>query len=104
MTRWLEAARGLSDLGKEPKKPKKPQAGEVNSVNSVFSETREGFAGDPRARLDAARARVARLLDADGIARTDAAIEAVWAEAEALAAVRESAGVGAPSILTATDR
>jgi 3-methyladenine DNA glycosylase Tag len=59
---------------------------------------------DPRARLDAARARVARLVDADGIARTDAAIEAVWDEAEALAAVREAEGTGAPSILTARDR
>ena len=47
---------------------------------------------DPRARLDAARPRVARLVDADGIARTDAAIKAVWDEAEALAAMRQAEG------------
>ena len=49
-------------------------------------------APDLRARLDTARARVARLVDADGIARSDAAITAVWDEAEALAAVREAEG------------
>jgi hypothetical protein len=47
---------------------------------------------DPRARLDEARARVAALADPDGICRTDAAIEAVWDEAEALAALRQAGG------------
>jgi len=53
-------------------------------------------APDIRARLDEARARVARLADPDGVARSDAAIEAVWDEAEALAALRQAGGASDP--------
>jgi hypothetical protein len=49
-------------------------------------------APDLRARLEEARARVARLADADGVARSDAAIEATWDAAEALAALRAAGG------------
>ena len=46
---------------------------------------RLGRLGQERSHLDAARAHIACLADADGIARSDAAIEAVWDWAEALA-------------------
>ena len=85
------------------------EAGETRKVGRVGDvgtgrDLPHASAPDLRARLDAARARVARLLDADGIARSDAAITAVWDEAEALAAVREAEGVGAPSNFTTPDR
>lgn len=38
MTRWLQAARRVSEAGNLPKKPKQPPMQEVNSVNSVNSE------------------------------------------------------------------
>jgi hypothetical protein len=92
MTRWLAAAQRASEARTKPTKLTKLPAPEVLSEKSVLSEAREPIEraapDDPRARLDAARARVARLSDADGIARTDAAIEAVWDEAEALARAR----------------
>ncbi|WP_273524571.1 hypothetical protein [Rhodosalinus sediminis] len=92
----LKRAREGRDLPTLPTLPTR-EAGETRKVGRVGDvgtgrDLPHASAPDLRARLDAARARVAQLVDGDGIARTDAAIEAVWDEAEALAAVREAEG------------
>lgn len=86
--------------------PTGPTGPTANDVPDVVRAVLAAFetVDDPHARLDAARARVALLSDADGIARTDAAIEAVWDEAAALAAVRQAEGAGAPSNFPTDDR
>ena len=104
----LKRAREGRDLPNLPIRPNRGDAegAGLGGLGGLGPERNLPHASAPdlHARLDAARARVARLVDADGIARSDAAIEAVWDEAEALAAVREAEGVGAPSNFTAPDR
>jgi len=98
VTRWLEAARRASAAGKKPNLLKQPSWREVNSVNSVNSD---GQAIDPAPHNvpfdeQACALRVKQiaipernpttaLADADGVARSPEAIEAVWDWAEALA-------------------
>ena len=102
---------GPTGLG--PRNPLKDNAGPTgptgptaNDMPDVVRAVLAAFepADDPRTRLDAARARVARLADPDGVARSPEGIEAVWDEAEALAAVLAEAADAAgitPADLTA---
>ena len=86
--------------------PTGPTGPTANDVPDVVRAVLAAFepVDDPRTRLDAARARVARLADPDGVARSPEGIEAVWDEAEALAAVLAEAADAAgitPADLTA---
>ena len=65
MTRWLAAAQGSGPLDNTDKTDKTPDPA-VKSVLSVKSETPKAESAAP---------------DADGVARTPEAIEAVWSEA-----------------------
>lgn len=93
MIRWLQAAQGASEAGKEPNLPKLPPVPKVNAVNSVNSGGRKADAAPP----DMTSEELARDLyeERAAIREFDGGQSRPEAEAAAWQEVRRAAGVTA---------